>query len=846
MIGRFFPGFLFLLICGTGSSPALACNDPFGGDKCSVTSDQPAYSHDEAARITYVFQPKDEELNSGHVNLRIGFPTQEDQEKAGKDWTGQAIGTGGGNITLPLSNVILDGTPAYSLARFGLDYSKDGQQAFSDSVHEGSFHVWREVRPPTGLHLRIENKRIRVGEPVRITIQQNALKSTVAPYTNWKRTDIAALSLVQMPREVPGGGWIPAQQLAYAEVTRDKSSYTLWPVSGEKPGSFNMGLLPPGKYSLYLTRDGIVLDEIQAIEIYVPAPNDHDFISLSPDKKPEKKAALPVYDEIPALSFQVPSGLHALAKHGVLRLYRVGRHDRLRLINEYEVECNGNACAFGAGQVNADFAMRMPHHSSSSMQVRAGTYELRFYWRRGESNIAYDHLDYVLSTKRYIISEKAAAKTPALENWEDRAEPLPPDAFKLAVEGNGPFHAGQVVNIRVTTTKDGKTDPWDEAVATDLWVSLHYKSGYIAGCAQFEENRAGQPLLLRKAKPVALNLPPGAIVPPPLPTGPVIMNAPQPLTANGQPPATSHNAVLASGADGRRVSITLPHMPGTYEVRLYRGDFAGGAGQRMPDAELLAFAQISAEIHKAGSVGFAATPAARQSAQIDARYTPASTQSTFHSVAIIQPRLRYAGGGKSALDQMRIGNQNGLTGPVPNRPGIAMPADGLPEFYAQAHLTHNGVIIASSAPQKVAPAPDAENPLPQSLWPEPVNDDALIVPVADWLLPDDACANVPVPEHKLRLVEWIAPEHGEVLEYDRLDHLAVNTEKDEYKKIKAPWLGYPFFIEAEFNSPPDAPEYVGRVDGKTRVIFRRTEDNPAIYRSVDMYAVTENGLEKAQ
>jgi len=739
--------------------------------------------------------------------------------------------------------------------------------------------------------LKIDRNAFVVGEPITVTVDLKKFEGQIDRFTN--KID-GSLMLVMLPRQVSGGGWLPPVRHGFAALKAGQTEYTLWQPRRDDPasGANRQRLIPTGVYQIYYTWQGVILDQLKrTITVAAPEPGDHKYITLTPKVTPETKTALPVYDRLPKIGFRVPKGKRELVRYGHMALYRVGKNETLRLMNERTVGCSTGRCGLDDNPQIKGLGAGGGWFKFGERNVYPGTYEVRFYWRRKNDSLVYDDRQYVLDKKRFVITAKALAKAPGWgvpAGWEARAEVLPPDVVAIQSEKNTALEMGERVELYVENTlaaaELGK-DPWD-VISADIWVSIHRKDGYGLSCGFFEEVPFGLPLLLKKStfKP---NRPTG--FPQPSASNPAFSLPPPPVIGGIRPPEVSvfrqpsierirpakeygfsalyskkgrRNVLRLSKKRGdRHFNLVAPPVPGNYVVRLYRGKLEEGV-LHAPNAELLAvydFAVESKVVSRAVSFG---NPV---------NYIPTATKGDVpiktdlrHDANIFRhlrvqshkPRSVVPGGAKTlpwfaATQNIRFLHD---LNSVELKPAAIVKSDLVPTTdYAQLYLLNYGIVISESEPARmIRTANNGVNGTlsrvgwPDQLVPRPTTYDDIKVPFEKWYMNDDLCRVDIVPEHEIRMVDWIPAADTEKVSYAGDEFDLVDGAKDRFPELKKVFRGVPFYIEAVFKTPLDSTQYRGRIGKKTKVLFQKLDGNPLVYRSANMYVITERGLEILQ
>lgn len=786
------------------------------------------------------------------------------------------IAPGLGRKVLPTRDFVFPGESF----RSKLDYKIDavGISAYSN----GPVFIERETSLAADSALTIERREIVVGDRIAVKVDLKKIESQIDRFANGIG---GYLELVMMPRQVSGGGWLPPVGHGVVELKEGQSEYTLWQPQKNDPDSLNTGLIPTGIYQVYYIWDGVILDQLSRnIVVSAPEPGDHTYIKMTPEIAPETNTALPVYDQLPAIGYRVPDGKQELVRYGHMALYRVGRNESLRLIDEREVLCSSGSCSMDDDPSTRQFGDAggwfLIKHKLGEQKTYPGTYEVRFYWRRPFRTLVYDDRQYVLERKRFVLSEKAVAKKVFTPGWEERAEVLPPDVFAIQSEKNEALEMGERVELYVENTlaaADLGKDPW-EVVSADIWVSVHRKDGYGLSCGFFEEVPFGTPVLLKKStftqtRPAgARGLPgngPGFFLPPPPPVmstvGQPVIETERPVIRGGFNALYSEKGTrgaLALSADrgDRHFNLVAPPAPGAYVVRLYRGKFEETA-QHAPNAEMLAsydFVVQSKTFSRAVSFG---------SSLIDINQDiPVTTSirydaNVFRNLSLVNlpPRSVVPGGARTFPRWQQTQNLGDGAGGVQMARSVELTASArvrkdIISYHrdaTQLYLLNSGIVISESDPVRVTEKePDGSVSRrynwPVQLVPDPITYDDLKVPFEEWYLNDDLCRVDIVPEHEIRMVDWIAAADTEKASYAGDEFDLVDGEKDTFPELKDVYRGVPFYVEAVFKAPLDSASYRGRIGKKAKVLFKKLDGNPLVYRSADMYVITDKGLEILQ
>lgn len=751
--------------------------------------------------------------------------------------------------------------------------------------------IQRETSLATASALTIDRNAFVVGEPITVKVDLKKIEGQINRFSN--KID-GNLVLVMLPRQVSGGGWLPPVRYGFAALKAGQTEYTLWQPRKDDPasGANRQRLIPTGVYQIYYTWEGVILDQLkQTVTVAAPEPGDHKYITLTPKVTPKTKTALPVYDRLPKIGYRVPKGKRELVRNGHMALYRVGKNETLRLITELEILCTTASCSMDDDRLLKRLGEGGGWFKFGEQNTYPGTYEVRFYWRRKIDTLPYDDRQYVLDRKRFVITGKALAKPPGWgvpPGWEERAEVLPPDVVAIQSEKNSALEMGERVEFYIENTlaaaELGK-DPWD-AISADIWVSIHRKDGYGLSCGFFEEVPYGLPLLLKKStfKP---NRPTGFLRP--SANNPAFSLPPQPVIGSFRPPEISvfkqpviesirpakeygfsalyskkgrRNVLRLSKKRGdRHFNLVAPPVPGNYVVRLYRGKLEEGV-LHAPNAEMLAsyeFAVESKVFSRAVSFG---NPV---------NYIPTATKgdvlikTDLRHDANVYRRLRIQshksrsvvpGGAKTLPWSTATQTLHGVDGlrSVELKPSAIVQSDLVPTTdYAQLYLLNYGIVISESDPARMIRISNngingTISPVgwPDRLVPKPITYDDIKVPFEKWYMNDDLCRVDIVPEHEIRMVDWIPAPDTEKASYAGDEFDLVDGAKDKFPEMKKVFRGVPFYIEAVFKTPLDSTQYRGRIGKKTKVLFQKLDGNPLVYRSANMYVITERGLEILQ
>ena len=113
----------------------------------------------------------------------------------------------------------------------------------------------------------------------------------------------------------------------------------------------------------------------------------------------------------------------------------------------------------------------------------------------------------------------------------------------------------------------------------------------------------------------------------------------------------------------------------------------------------------------------------------------------------------------------------------------------------------------------------------------PAEDDPKRGPFA-WAPPRDECVDP----------EFETPPTFTIVDY--WPHDPDTFDDDEYRPAEFIWPGYPYFLQAEFETAPPDDSYRVRVDGVRRIRVARTDDDPRIYRSDVIVFSPEDGVEE--
>lgn len=855
-----FVGFLILGALGAASA-----------DTITLRVDKPAVTHGDPVIFHYTRPgPADPRAEARHIEL--------DARHLDGAWRSPPILVGtSGSFTIDTKGWLFAGPPYRGAS---------GIKRHSDPNFR--IYVKRPISPaPNGL-LHLDRATFMVGEAIPATVSA-AIDQFVAPFTQPETADVATLALLRLPREVPGGAWIPPNipALSSQPVRRGAGTYDLaspWrdPAPSGHHGAQKNGLLP-GHYLAQLRVGDIVIDETP-IEIRVPAPGDLAIIDLLPRPAPDE--ATPVYNQLPNLGLLTDGIPPELLRHGMLRVFRVGQNGNLRLVAQQRVDCGEGRdpdapCA--PVNVQGGSTWRMFHEFNGvpmfgytgGQPLEPGAYEARYYYRHDRPGFDYDQWEFVLDTRRFVLSERAIAQRPhggRDTHWERTAAPLSPQSLTLVPERTSVLRMGEFMRVDIADGPEaprGGPSPW-AALREQVWASLHRLGGDTLGCARYEEQIVGAPVTLKTPDTAPAPMPSGAqpgnfkpmvlprIAVPSLPSfaPPALPSLPPNSSPRGDAPAdpsvagTSNASQPYLGKSGERtLALRMPRLPGRYELRLYRGAGPGsGETARFADGELLASTRF--EVQASPLPGAIDYPEPRPDARrpiglkvvtpIDEAILPG------YQLAIVAARETVPGGARTlpAWRSAPVALGSGIrafdaaTTYLPNQEPRSQAG------HAQAHLISNGIVLASSRPVRYVD-PDNDLPWPDDFEPTPIASyDDLIVPVDAWLLPPGSCGDADVPDHRLRLVNWIPAEPTERTEYDGTEYALITGEGDRYEVLERVYFGHPFYIEAVFDTAPDAARYVGRAGDATRVEFERSDD-PRIYRSTRMFVVTEDGLRKA-
>lgn len=749
-----------------------------------------------------------------------------------------------------------------------------------------SVFIERETPLAADSALTIDRNEFVVGEPITVNVDLKKIEGQIDRLSN--EID-GSLVLVMLPRQVPGGGWLPPTQHGFAALKAAQTEYALWQPRNNDPYSRGKPLIPTGVYQIYYTWQGVILDQLkQTITIAAPEPGDHKYITLTPKVTPERKTALPVYDRLPKIGFDVPKGKRELVRYGHMALYRVGKNETLRLMNERIVGCSTGSCSIDDNPMIKGLGADGGWFKFGERNIYPGTYEVRFYWRRKDDSLVYDDRQYVLDKKRFVITAKALAKAPGWgvpAGWEERAAVLPPDVVAIQSEKNTALEMGERVELYIENTlaaaELGK-DPWD-VISADIWVSIHRKDGYGLSCGFFEEVPFGLPLLLKKStfKP---NRPTGFLRP--SVNNPAFSLPPQPVIGGLRPAEMSvlkqpvierirpvkgygfsalyskkgrRNVLRLSKKRGdRHFNIVAPPAPGNYVVRLYRGKLEEGV-LHAPNAEMLASYEFSVEsktfsraVSFGNSVNYIPIDRGRN-VPIKTDFQHDANVYRYLRIQSHKPRSVVPGGAKTLPWSTATQNIHFLhdLNSVELKPSAIVESDLVPTTdYAQLYLLNYGIVISESEPARMIRINDrGVVPLigwPDQLIPKPITYDDIKVPFEKWYMNDDLCRVDIVPEHEIRMVDWIPAPDTEKASYAGDEFDLVDGAKDKFPEMKKVFRGVPFYIEAVFKTPLDSTQYRGRIGKKTKVLFQKLDGNPLVYRSAHMYVITERGLEILQ
>lgn len=832
----------------------------------NVTALKSLYKHGEA--ISFIHTLKKD--YAGEAVLEIRGPLNPKGIKT--DSTVKfPISPGFGRKVLPTKDFVFPG----DAFRSRLKYEIKGVGL--TGIQDDPVFIERETSLAAESALTIDRHAFVVGEPITVKVDLKKIEGQIDRFAN----EIGgSLVLVMLPRRVSGGGWLPPVRHGFAELKAGQTEYTLWKPRKNDPASSNAGLIPTGIYQVYFDWKGVILDQLrQTITVAAPEPGEHKYITMTPEVTPESKTALPVYDQLPKIGYRVPKGKRELVRYGHMALYRVGKDESLRLINEQEILCTTASCSVNDNRMIRGLGNNGGWFRFGEQKTYPGTYEVRFYWRRPFKPLVYDDRQYVLERKRFVLSGKAVANPPGSgvpPGWEERAAVLPPDVVAIQSEKNTALEMGERVELYIENTlaaaELGK-DPWD-VISADIWVSIHRKDGYGLSCGFFEEVPVGVPLLLKKStfkanrsagflKPSANN-PAFSLPPQPVIGGfrqPEVSVFKQPVIEDVRPVKTGGFTPLYSEKDVRGVlrlsrkrgdrhfNLVAPPAPGTYVVRLYRGKFKEEQSHA-PNAEMLAsyeFAVESRTFRRAVSFG---SPRIDLSRDIPVKTNIRYDANVFRNLSIKshQPRSVVPGGAKTyqTWSQTQTSSSLGRNVELRRSAVVRKAAVGTAET-AKLYLLNSGIIISESDTVRVFDdrIPDRYD-WPTPLVPQPVSNDDIKVPFEKWYMNDDLCRVDIVPEHEIRMVDWIPAPDTEKASYAGDEFDLVDGAKDKFPELKNVFRGVPFYVEAVFKTPLDSTQYRGRIGKKTKVLFRKLDGNPLVYRSANMYVITERGLEILQ
>ena len=331
-------------------------------------------------------------------------------------------------------------------------------------------------------------------------------------------------------------------------------------------------------------------------------------------------------------------------------------------------------------------------------------------------------------------------------------------------------------------------------IKDDLWVSLHRKGGYTRGCAIYEETYATRPILV--------------------------------------------------GAD-LRATIEAPPVPAYYEVRLYRGDAARVhyGSPRFPKAALLARADVDVLVPLVPSAITGVRDLTVDDTLTLSATVPSELPYTRYKMVVVRNGNAAPGGAPEASfvvsyqrglsqkfePELRYGKSDtsGRVTAILNDPVLSpgkyevrlQPiAEGL---YANLMVARRQFTVRDPA----FPQAGGGSPSMTTDWPE---EDDRIRRLTAWLVPRDECVDPSFPEPpEFRFVELIGND-------------PLTEEDDVYQEVTGIYLGYPFFIEANFDTAPPEVVYRVRVGEDQRVKIRRTED-PKLFRSGIVVLTGEDG-----
>jgi hypothetical protein len=717
--------------------------------------------------------------------------------------------------------------------------------------NEDAFFIQRELSVPPNV-LRSHKPVYEVGEPITITVSDAV---SFLKEDKWLSPDSDERPMIEIwraPREVLGGATQMPKRFWRSALQQDKGpvkgfSATMNTRESEQDWPFEhksvTGYLPHGHYDVLLTIRGTLIGRLKGgIEVVGPARESVEAMRLEPqlDDDEQNEQGVPVYDEFPQLLVN-DSLKTAFLNQGSVGIYRVGSNGELI----------GKQYHWAHSDVGLTDRSLLGSQDTGGALLQPGLYEARYYF--GGKNNAY-HGEMLLQSLRFYLSPKAVEKTDSR-----RAPPLPENSVQITPSKAGPYHIGE--NITFELARNEEHDAWDDDVEealnhSDLFVSVRRLGQYYSNCTYIEESQVALPVRIQKGQRHEKPNPGGALGEAMLQMQDAFVAADDIVIAqdwhNSGPIAefTSGAAIAQTRHDERtkriiyeegQLTINPPDVPGRYAIDIYRrdvDDLNSGDDTKFQTYERLHRYEFALE--------------ARQFSGLLSGSVPPELRRSDAYVSQYEARHLLPGGLKTYMFSDSLAAEGPITA---NRPKVlAVPAQNnmANHDFNVRRAVLNGYLLEESAPFRILKGKsldywlgpdDPIRPRPKTPkdWPEQYITQAtswneLVIPKEKWLMDKEACHSEPLPDFTLRLVrldgarkvkddtEWLEDTYG-LLDFDEMEY----EELDDY------YLGYPFFIEAEFDAPPASERVRAKVSiaegGEREVWLLRTQDDARIYRS---------------
>lgn len=756
-----------------------------------------------------------------------------------------------------------------------------------DSKKRHYFFVQRDLMPPPHL-IRSDKSLYQFGEPITLSVSDDI---SFLYEDHWLAKNDNARPVIEVwraPREVPGGA-VELPKLVikgnYSEITGDDTplngpakpvkgySYTLDKHENFANGGMAYGHLPQGHYDILLTLNRTVIGQIEGgIQVIAPKRESIEALVLKPELDDDERndQGVPLYDKFPTLALS--SSLDDFYKdNGAVGIFRVGSHGELRQTN-WIAEHSG----YKFGRQSLLRSMK-----TSGEPLEPGLYEARFYiGKENTPSPGFSPL-LLLHSIRFYLSEKALKDGNAPERpYKQETTELPSGLFKATFDKDGPYQIGEAVTLKLE--RDKKSDSYTKKTAealdhSDLWVGMRKLGQYYANCAYEDDYHVGNMERIQKGKIKADKNGMGALLD--------MSGMPEaqfeqpslsfPSLQSGQ--IFSQNALTKTspGYDGKTPRITYkdngniilnpPDAPGRYAIDVYRSPSSlrlsgPNYSDKSPDIERIARFEFEVDAREAtGLLTGKKIPAELRKTDLAIYYDTAR-----HQLPGIVKSYMFTGGpligyaGDEA--KLRLDTSKGI---YQNTDPYSMDSYSTIYDYGVYRAVLNDYLLAESEPSlivanntlcpwvseffsTVGDCQTVFKDMPKA-WPDkflatPISWRDLVVPEEKWLMPEEACHQAPLPSFKLSLVrldgetkvkkkeDWLDQLYG-LLDFDDLD----------YEELNDYYLGYPFFVQVEFDEPPSAARVKADVSlsgaASGEVWLVQTEDNPKIYRSERAYYI---------